>query len=62
MKESHEEGVAIHLGPELCGTSRKAGREALVGARAGRPLSPVSTQVWGADAVPLGGRPHLVHR
>jgi hypothetical protein len=62
MKESYEKGVANHLGPELCVASRKAGCEALVGARAGRALSPESTQVWGADAVPLSGRPHPTHR
>ena len=44
MKESYEKGVAIHLGPELCGVSREAGHEALVGARAGRVLSPEITQ------------------
>src|ERR671935_1751365 len=40
MQESYEKGVAIHLGPELCVASRKAGCEALAGARAGRVLSP----------------------
>jgi hypothetical protein len=40
MQESYEKGVAIHLGPELCVVSREAGCEALVGARAGRVLSP----------------------
>jgi hypothetical protein len=43
MQESYEKGVANHLGPELCVASCKAGREALVGARAGRVLSPVIT-------------------
>jgi hypothetical protein len=43
MQESYEKGVAIHLGPELCGPSREAGHEALVGARAGRVLSPAIT-------------------
>jgi hypothetical protein len=62
MEESYEKGVANHLDPELCGAGRKAGHEALVGARAGQPLSPESTQVWGADAVPLGGRPHSAPR
>ena len=62
MQESYEKGVAIHLGPELCVASRKAGCEALVGARAGRVLSPEIVRIWGADAVPSGGRPHLVHR
>ncbi len=44
MQESYEKGVAIHLGPELCGASREAGHEALVGVRAGRVLSPEITQ------------------
>ena len=44
MKESYEKGVAIHLGPELCGVSRKAGHEALVGVRAGRVYSPEISQ------------------
>ena len=44
MQESHEKGVAIHLGPELCGVSREADFEALVGVRAGRVLSPEISQ------------------
>ena len=40
MQESYGEGLAIHAGPELCGVSRKAGHEALVGVRAGRVFSP----------------------
>ena len=44
MQESYGEGVAIHTGPELCGVSRKAGLEALVGVRAGRVLSPEISQ------------------
>jgi hypothetical protein len=40
MQESYDKGVAIHVGPELCVASRKAGDEALVGVRAGRVLSP----------------------
>ena len=62
MRESYDKGVAIHVGPELCVVSRKAGGEALVGARAGRVMSPESTLDWGADAVTLRGRPHPVHR
>ena len=45
MKESHGEGVAIHTDPELCVASRKAGCEALVGARAGRVSSAESTLI-----------------
>ena len=44
MQESYGKGVAIHAGPELCVASREAGCEALVGAHAGRPLSPEITQ------------------
>jgi RNA-directed DNA polymerase len=44
MQESYGEGVAIHTGPELCGVSREAGHEALVGVRAGRVLSPEISQ------------------
>ena len=43
MQESHSEGVANHTDPELCVASRKAGDEALAGARAGWVLSPEST-------------------
>jgi hypothetical protein len=44
MQESYGEGVAIHTGPELCGVSREAGHEALVGVRAGRVFSPEISQ------------------
>jgi hypothetical protein len=44
MQESYDKGVAIHVGRELCVVSRKAGGEALVGARAGRALSPGKRQ------------------
>ena len=44
MQESYGEGLAIHTGPELCGASREAGLEALVGVRAGRVLSPEISQ------------------
>ena len=43
MQESYGEGVAIHTGPELCGVSREAGVEALVGVHAGRVFSPEIT-------------------
>jgi hypothetical protein len=44
MQESYGEGLAIHAGPELCGVSREAGFEALVGVRAGRVFSPEISQ------------------
>jgi len=53
MQESYEKGVAIHLGPELCGVSRKAGLEALVGARAGRVLSSEITSTGVPTLSPL---------
>ena len=39
MKESYRKGVANHPDPESCVTNRKAAREALAGAQAGRVLS-----------------------
>jgi len=62
MQESHDKGVANHVGPELCVASREAGCEAFVGARAGHVMSPESTHVGSADAVPLRGRSHPAHR
>ena len=53
MQESYEKGVAIHLGPELCGVSRKAGLEALVGVRAGRVLSSEITSTGVPTLSPL---------
>src|SRR5260370_37875235 len=52
MQESYGEGVAIHTDPELCGASREAGLEALVGARAGRVLSPEISQTGGPTLSP----------
>ena len=39
MKESYDEGVASHIGPESCAEDCKGLSEALTGVRAGRPLS-----------------------
>ena len=39
MKESYDEGVANHIGPESCAGDRKGLSEALTGVRAGRLLS-----------------------
>jgi len=39
MKESYDEGVASHIGPESCAGAREGSGEALTGVRAGRPLS-----------------------
>ena len=51
MKESYREGVANHSDPESCAGRRKAAREALTGAQAGRVLSCEINHVRGADAV-----------
>ncbi len=39
MKESYDEGVASHIGPESCGGGSNAMAEALTGVRAGQVLS-----------------------
>ena len=39
MKESYDEGVASHIGPESCASVREGGGEALTGVRAGRVWS-----------------------
>jgi hypothetical protein len=66
MKESHGKGVATHTGPESCAVARKGEGEALTGGRAGQVLSreipDPRREPWplrGADAVEIGGRPHL---
>ena len=53
MKESHEKGGAIHLGPEPCACGREAAGEALARESAGEVLSFESVEIWGADALPL---------
>ena len=62
MKESHESGLATHIGPESCGAARKGGVEALTGERAGRVFSRVRQLLRDVDAVRRSGRPHRVHR
>jgi RNA-directed DNA polymerase len=39
MKESYDQGIASHIGPESCAEDRKGLSEALTGVRAGRLLS-----------------------
>jgi hypothetical protein len=62
MKKSYESGVATHIGPESCGAARKGSVEALIGERAGRVFSRVSSFLRDADAVRRSGRPHLERR
>jgi len=56
MKESNDEGIASHIGPESCAAARKSHGEALTGVRAGRVLSRESGRLRDADAVGIGGR------
>jgi hypothetical protein len=39
VKVPHDEGIAIHIGPESCMDGRETAREALTGVRIGQPLS-----------------------
>ena len=50
MQVHHDEGVAIHIGPESCAVAREGLSEALTGERIGQPLSRESLDP-GADAV-----------
>jgi hypothetical protein len=52
VKVRHDEGVAIHIGPESCAGSREAVREALTGEHAGQVWSRERMHISGADAVP----------
>ncbi len=68
MKESYDERLATHIGPESCGAAREGGDEALTGERAGRVLSreiyalPRKRQeLRDADAVGVSGRQYQVH-
>ena len=53
-----DEGVANHIGPEPCAGTREGVGEALIGVRAGQPLSRDRNLVLGADAVRCSGRQH----
>jgi len=63
MKESHVEGLANHNGPESCAGVGNGASEALTGESAGWILSPeIKGHISGADALPLRGRRHCIHR
>ena len=49
----HDEGVAIHIGPESCAVARDGISEALTGECTGQPLNRERPLNPGADVVPL---------
>ena len=51
MEVRHDEGVAIHIGPEPCVIVREGTGEASAGDRTGQPLSRESNLLPDADAV-----------
>ncbi|MEB2363795.1 MAG: group II intron reverse transcriptase/maturase [Bryobacterales bacterium] len=62
MKESHNEGLANHDGPESCAGTREGAGEALIGERTGGVLSREIRLNQDADAVELSGRQHTSAR
>jgi hypothetical protein len=50
VRVHHDEGVAIHIGPEPCVSTREGAGEASVGERIGQPLSRETSDISGADA------------
>lgn len=63
MKESYNEDLANHIGPESCAFAGNSLGEALTGVRTGRVLSPESTGIHSsADALHERRRPHRLHR
>ena len=53
MRVPHDEGLAIHIGPEPCAGAREGAGEASVGECTGRPWSRETVLIPGADAVCL---------
>jgi hypothetical protein len=49
----HDEGLAIHIGPEPCVIAREGNGEASAGERAGQVLSPENYYSRNADAIPI---------
>ncbi len=62
MKESNDEGIASHIGPESCAAARKSHGEALTGVGAGQVLSRERGKLRDADAVGRGGRRNPARR
>ena len=51
VRVRYDEGVATHIGPEPCVSTREGAGEASAGERMGQPLSRKRLQIPGADAV-----------
>ena len=62
MRVPYDEGLATHIGPELCVCSCKAVSEALTGESAGQVLSRESVSLRGVDDVKPIGRQNRIHR
>ncbi len=63
MKESYDEGLTSHIGPESCGYGGNVIFEALTGGNAGRVLSlEIGGIVLSADVFLAYGRQHRVYR
>ena len=62
MKEPHVEGPATHDDPESCGGTREGAAEAFDRGTCGPGIEPRNFLIRGADAVPLAGRQHALHR
>jgi len=54
----HDEGVAIHIGPEPCAGAREGVGEASAGDRAGQAIEPRKWDNPGRRRRSLGGRQH----
>ena len=62
MKEPYVEGVATHDDPESCAVIREDAGEALDRGTSGPGIQPRNSVVQGAEAVPMVGRQHAMHR
>ena len=63
MKESHDEVLAIHIGPESCAGTGNGISEALTGESAGWVLSPeIKDNIPGADMLLIHGRQNCIYR
>ena len=62
MKESYDEGLANHIGPESCGDNGNIMSEALTGESAGWVLSSGMKIIPSADALQECRRQHVINR